>query len=145
QRRAKGHGPVLAGAVVGTQAMSGDGAEPATKRALPLAVEARQLANEDPHDLLHDVLGLVAERGIAEQPAVDQRPVEVVKAPPGGFVRRGAESLQEAGGGFHDGLPSAIQSSCELNFVFNWVDYLLEGLISTTFQDSSPTHLLFPR
>jgi hypothetical protein len=93
---------------VGGQAVAGDGAQPAPEGAGALTLEVGQLPDEDRHDVLDDVLGLGAEARVAKQPAVDERPVQVVEAPPGRFVRRGAQALQQAGGRFHDGYPTSM-------------------------------------
>jgi hypothetical protein len=56
-------------------------------------------------------LGHLAQAEVGQlQPAVDERPVQVVEAPPGRFVRRGAQALQQAGRRFHDGYPTSMIS-----------------------------------
>ena len=43
--------------------MSGDGAQPAAEGTVPPALEAGQFADENAHDFLNDVLGLLASVG----------------------------------------------------------------------------------
>jgi hypothetical protein len=66
--------PIPAGAVVGGQAVGGDGAQPAAEGAGTLALEAGQLADEDAHDFLGDVLGVGAQRRVLLEPVADERP-----------------------------------------------------------------------
>ena len=86
--------------------MGRDGAQPAAERAFPLPLETGQLADDDGHDILDHILGFVAEARPAEQPALDEGPVNVVEPPPRLFVGRVAQSLQQAKGGFHKVLGS---------------------------------------
>ena len=70
--------PHAPGAVMGKYAMCRDSAEPTTEGTAPLALESRQFADQDLHHFLDNILGLGAEFGIAQQPALDQRPIDVV-------------------------------------------------------------------
>ena len=76
---------------------------PAPKGAGALPLETGQLADENAHNVLDDVFGLLAEAGVAGQPPEDERAVKVVEPLPDRFVRGGAQSLQQAGGRFHEG------------------------------------------
>jgi hypothetical protein len=78
------------------QAVGSDGAEPAAKRPGPLALEARQLPDQDGQDFLNEVLGLLAQGGIAQQPAVDQRSIEIVEPLPVGGRGPQAQTFKQA-------------------------------------------------
>src|SRR5262249_8742547 len=100
-------GPAAARAVVVAEPVSGDGAQPAAERAGSPALEARQFVDEDGHHFLDDVLGLLAEARVAQQPAAKEGPVQVVELPPGRLGRAAAQRLTQAGGRLHDG-PRAL-------------------------------------
>jgi hypothetical protein len=93
-------------AVVRESAVSRDGAHPAAEGACPLPLEAGQFADDDGHDILSHILGFVAKPWPAQKPAPDERPINIVEPLPRLFVGRGAKSLQQTKGGFHEFLGS---------------------------------------
>ncbi len=82
---------------MGEEAVGGHVAQPAAERAGPSPLKPGQFADEDGHDVLGDILGLVTEAGVAKQPAADERPVQVVETPPRRLVGPSAQPLQQAG------------------------------------------------
>ena len=94
-------GTMLPRPMVGQDAVHRDGPQPAAKGAVALALEARELLDQNVHDILDNIFSFIAQRGIAQQPTLDQRPVDVIQSPPCGFVRSGAQPLQQADGSLH--------------------------------------------
>src|SRR5215472_17074242 len=78
-----------------------DRSQPTSERAAALAAEPRQLADEHGHDFLNEIIYVIAQVGLAQQPATDQRAVKAVQPLPGGIVRLAAQALQQAGGRVH--------------------------------------------
>ena len=73
--------------------------------------ELRNLADDDPEDLLREVLRILGRDALATEPGVDQRSIEVNQPLPRDGIRAIVQPLQQRGGRLGHGTPVALLRS----------------------------------
>jgi hypothetical protein len=66
ERPTDGFRPLLPGPMVSQDAMHRNGPQPSAEGAVALALEAGELAHQDMHDILDDILGFIPKLRIAQ-------------------------------------------------------------------------------